>query len=304
MPGFVYLVVGGFPWTRPVQHAMAGTPGAIVLAVGTLAGVVVTASPMPALIRNLRSPFTPRWSDQRIREAGRLGVAAISVALGIFLVARLGTVRKGSQPIIITNHVLDAISGATIILGLALMVAAFIWFPPIGLAALEGGGTELVLTITAEFAKTLALGGVVTTMGGVMLDEAANSHPQSSSSGGNTNVSVSNQGAAGASQRTYGQFSEADLRAAAQSPDRHGLTRLGRALQKHSDRAGSAFSGESGGTPASRNEQGLRILDEILNDPNGRTEVLNSVINIWDSAGKGVRFSITGEFMGFLEPLP
>lgn len=38
---------------------------------------------------------------------------------------------------------------------------------------------------------------------------------------------------------------------------------------------------------AARNEQGARILDDILNDPAGRTEVLDRVTNTWDSTGRG-----------------
>jgi hypothetical protein len=107
--------------------------------------------------------------------------------------------------------------------------------------------------------------------------------------------------AAGA--RTFGRFSADDLRTAAQAPDRNGLTQVGRALQKHSGREGSVFSGLSNGNAAARNEQGLRVLDEVLGDTGGRTEVLDRVTNIWDSTGRGVRFSNDGSFMGFLEPV-
>ena len=92
------------------------------------------------------------------------------------------------------------------------------------------------------------------------------------------------------------------LRGAVQVADRNGLTQAGRALQKHSDREGSVFYGLSTGGPAARNAQGLSVLDEILGDPNRRTEVLNRVTNIWDSNGRGVRFGNDGSFMGFLEP--
>lgn len=102
--------------------------------------------------------------------------------------------------------------------------------------------------------------------------------------------------------RTFGRFGADDLRAAAQASDRNGLTQVGRALQKHSDRDGSAFLGLSSGSADARNDQALRVLDEILNDTGGRTEVLDRVTNIWDSSGRGVRFSNDGSFMGFLEP--
>ncbi len=103
--------------------------------------------------------------------------------------------------------------------------------------------------------------------------------------------------------RMFGKFSKSDLRAAAQAYDRNGFTQVGRALQKHSGRPDSVYRGLSAGTAAERNAQGLRMLDEILGDPNGRTEVLQNVTNIWDSSGRGVRYSSSGSFMGFLEPV-
>lgn len=104
--------------------------------------------------------------------------------------------------------------------------------------------------------------------------------------------------------RAFGQFGAADIRAAAGASDRGGLTRVGRALQKHSDRDGSVFGGRSSGNPNARNEQGMRVLDEILEDPGSTTQVLDNVTNIWDSTGRGIRLNNDGTFMGFLEPLP
>lgn len=104
--------------------------------------------------------------------------------------------------------------------------------------------------------------------------------------------------------RSFGQFGAADIRAAAGAADRGGLTRVGRALQKHSDRSGSVFGGLSSGNPIARNEQGMRVLDEILEDPGSTTQVLDNVTNTWDSTGQGVRINNDGTCMGLLEPLP
>ncbi len=114
-------------------------------------------------------------------------------------------------------------------------------------------------------------------------------------------ASAQAQGGAAAA-RAFGRFGAADVRAAAGAADRNGLTRVGRALQKHSGRDGSVYSRLSGGTATERNKQGMRVLDDILNDAGGRTEVRDNVINIYDSAGRGVRMSKDGTFMGFLEP--
>ncbi|MFD6176168.1 MULTISPECIES: golvesin C-terminal-like domain-containing protein [unclassified Isoptericola] len=102
--------------------------------------------------------------------------------------------------------------------------------------------------------------------------------------------------------RVFGRFTPADIRAAAGAPDKAGLTRVGRALQKHSDRPGSVFRGMSTGNPAARNQQGMDLLDEMLGDPGVRTEVLDNVTNIWDSSGRGMRLNNNGTFMGLLEP--
>lgn len=45
------------------------------------------------------------------------------------------------------------------------------------------------------------------------------------------------------------------------------------------------------------------FVHDILHDPAARAEVLDRVINGWDSSGRGVRFAREGKFMGFLEPL-
>ena len=85
------------------------------------------------------------------------------------------------------------------------------------------------------------------------------------------------------------------------------LTRAGQALQKHANRAGSAFSGTTGPESA-WNQKGEQILEQILNDPEATTTNRYSrsegnVLDIIDSTGKGARFlqDLT-KFVGFLEP--
>jgi hypothetical protein len=98
-----------------------------------------------------------------------------------------------------------------------------------------------------------------------------------------------------------GGYTNADLEASANAMDRNGLTRAGRALQKHGDRPGSVFPRSTGSAEA-RNAQGIDQVNAILNDPNRTVDVLNKVINIYGSNGAGVRYSVGGDFMGFLEP--
>ena len=77
-------------------------------------------------------------------------------------------------------------------------------------------------------------------------------------------------------------------------------------MQKHGSRDDSAFPAAKG-NPAAINEQGQKIVDEILNDPGRTVEQLNrgrygDVIEVRASDGRGIRFGADGKFIGFLEP--
>ena len=85
--------------------------------------------------------------------------------------------------------------------------------------------------------------------------------------------------------------------------DKNGLTKAGRALQKHGDRDGSVFP-KSTGNAAARNQQGQGILNGILKSGN-QTSKPNRFggKDIFDNTtGRGVRFDSNGNMKGFLEP--
>jgi filamentous hemagglutinin len=84
------------------------------------------------------------------------------------------------------------------------------------------------------------------------------------------------------------------------------LTLAGRALQKHGSRPGSAFPSAKG-NPSTINEQGQKIVDSILNDPNktviqSNTGRYGQVTDIFSSNGQGLRYDAQGKLIGFLEP--
>ncbi|MCD5326452.1 hypothetical protein LQR33_01425, partial [Chromobacterium piscinae] len=84
------------------------------------------------------------------------------------------------------------------------------------------------------------------------------------------------------------------------------LTLAGRALQKHGSREGSAFP-QAKGSPEQINEQGKKIVQDILNDPNKTVVVKNTgrygeVTDIVSSSGVGLRYDSNGRLIGFLEP--
>jgi len=84
--------------------------------------------------------------------------------------------------------------------------------------------------------------------------------------------------------------------------DREGLTRAGRALEKHGGRQGSIFPKATGSIEA-KNQQGQRILEEILGNP-GTTTAPNNLggRDYFAPSGRGARFNQDGSFRGFLEP--
>lgn len=99
-----------------------------------------------------------------------------------------------------------------------------------------------------------------------------------------------------------------DLSRAAQAPAKgtNGLTEAGRALQKHGSRPGSAFSKPSGDAEV-LNRTGQNIVDDILTDPGTQfstrtTGRFGDVIEAWAPNGRGIRWKVDGEWVGFLEP--
>ena len=85
--------------------------------------------------------------------------------------------------------------------------------------------------------------------------------------------------------------------------DKNGLTRAGRALQKHGDRANSAFP-NSTGTAKDRNRQGQEVLDGILGSDNKSSKPNRfGGKDVYDNnTGRGARYDSEGKFKGFLEP--
>jgi hypothetical protein len=108
--------------------------------------------------------------------------------MSLFILTTFARVGHANGPML-TNHILQAVSGALVVLGFALMIAAFIWFPPFEIAAIAGGGSELVWTLTVELAKTAAMGGLLTTTGATMLNNATDNPTPTGGQGGGTHPS-------------------------------------------------------------------------------------------------------------------
>lgn len=88
--------------------------------------------------------------------------------------------------------------------------------------------------------------------------------------------------------------------------DRNNLSKAGRALMKHGDRAASAFP-QARGRASEINRAAQEIVDEILADPRSTMEIrhhatFGEVKDIRAPDGRGLRFDGAGSFLGFLEP--
>lgn len=104
-----------------------------------------------------------------------------------------------------------------------------------------------------------------------------------------------------------GMFSDAKkLAEAGKALDRAGFTKAGRALTKHSYREDSVFP-KPVGNPTQVNDHGQSVLESILNHPERQviqktTKNFGEVVDICVPGIGGVRFTSSGEMIGFLEP--
>lgn len=112
-----------------------------------------------------------------------------------------------------------------------------------------------------------------------------------------TKVSLSVESSCGRASSSLDKLSRAG-----QVNDRGGLTRAGRALDKHGGRTGSAFPKPTG-NPACKNMQGQFQLDDILTHPQSKSSINRfGGKDIFSPDGRGVRFDQENNFMGFLQP--
>ncbi|CUI18102.1 rhs family protein (plasmid) [Candidatus Protochlamydia naegleriophila] len=119
-------------------------------------------------------------------------------------------------------------------------------------------------------------------------------------------VSASNSKLATSSGKLPSHLTSDQLSEAEKVIDRGGLTKAGRALQKHGDRPKTAFP-KAKGNISQVNSQGQDILDNILTHPNQEIISWNSrtygdLVDIQIPGQGGARFSSKGNLIGFLEP--
>jgi hypothetical protein len=162
--------------------------------VGLGCGVVVVVSRLPGLVRRVRRLSEPVLHEAKLRPGFQLTTAVTNLVVGLLLIAKL-VMGGGPTDRLVTNyHVIDALASAELWVGLAIILLAFLLFPPAGALMVTTIGT-VVLTSSGA---ALALGTVVgTTLVAHALLNAA-SGPSSVTSGGGEPLG----GDAGASPET------------------------------------------------------------------------------------------------------
>lgn len=211
LPAALYLVVGAFPSTAGLQEAMTSQVGLWLLVLGVLAGGALVVSQVRPMLASLRAVTEPSLHERRLRPQAQLATAIGALGGGLFTVVLAVLEREPTADLVRSYHVLDAISNALLVLGLALVLGSFFLFPPLGMVAVAGGGVMLVPTAAAgSFVITLSAGAILASAG-VLMNDASGSGGGGSGSGNPPPRHTSSSGAS----RTYGN-SVGDIRSQAQ----------------------------------------------------------------------------------------
>ncbi len=192
VPALVYYGLGSTPAAAGIQKTLAGRlPFLLVLAAPAVLGCGLLVWQLAVLVRTLpavlRAPAAEVAARVQLRIATGLGSLVLAAAT-VWAWAR-GT--RASSTLLSGVHVLDALSMLLLVAGVALLVAAFVFFPPsIGLAAVvTTTGLEILvptIAVSGAFATTAGLGAM-----GIVLSQAAdNASGTGGTSGGGGGDSV------------------------------------------------------------------------------------------------------------------
>jgi len=157
VPALLFLVVGGWPATRGLQELAGTWFGAGLMLVGLAIGWVLLATQLPALVRQLRQQSEPSLHEQRIRPAFQLATGVASLVTAALVVAALVVGGDPTQRLVTNYHILDALSSAELWLGRAIILLAFLLFPPAAALVVTTAGTVLL----TSSGVALAVGSVV-----------------------------------------------------------------------------------------------------------------------------------------------
>ncbi|MCL2849523.1 MAG: hypothetical protein FWE61_05715 [Micrococcales bacterium] len=171
VPALVFLVVGGFPDSKQVQSAMSGTVGTALVVVGLLAAVGLAASVVPGLVRALWRLRRAGGHELAVRLLSRVSTTTTCAAFTVVLLVGMARAGGPTEHLVRNFHILDALSSAEFILGLAILLLAFVMFPPAGAALVLVTGEVIITASGVALATGAAVGG--TLMVHAMLNEAS-----------------------------------------------------------------------------------------------------------------------------------
>jgi len=182
VPALLFLVVGGWPATRGLQEVAGTWFGTGLMLVGLALGSVLLAAQLPALVRQLRQLREPSLHELRIRPAFRLATGGASLATAVLVVVALVMGGDPTLRLVTNYHVLDALSSAELWLGLAIILLAFLLFPPAAALVVTTAGTVLL----TSSGVALAVGSVVgaTLVSHALLNAASGSGTSGGGGGG------------------------------------------------------------------------------------------------------------------------
>ena len=109
LPAVVYLVLGAFPATSGIQHAMRGTVGLWLLVAAGIGAVVLVALQVPALVGAARSVPEPSIHETRVRLQARLATAVGALVGGVLTVVVALVRQDGDRDLVSSFHALDAL---------------------------------------------------------------------------------------------------------------------------------------------------------------------------------------------------
>lgn len=212
LPAVAYLIIGGFPATRPLQGWMTGWVGAGLAVTGLVAGAVLVVAQFPRWIRGLRSVTEPALHETRLRPAVRLATASGGLLAGVGMILLLAFTRDPGHRIVSNFHVLDALSNATLMLGLVILLLSFLLFPPGAALLVTTAGTVVVTGSGIALITGTLIGTSLITQGLLQMASGEGSSSGTGSSGsGSSRPPRINQSDWERSSVESGRFTEADL---------------------------------------------------------------------------------------------
>ncbi|MGP3959114.1 PrsW family glutamic-type intramembrane protease [Nonomuraea sp. 3N208] len=205
IPPLIYFLLGTTPGIAGIQRVLGWTILRPLLIVLFLAGMALITWHIIAGLRVLPGALRGADPEMAARIQFRIAAGAGALVLGTVSLTAFAAGTRLDQRVISNVHVLDAIDDLLLYGGIALLLAALVFFPPVGAVTLAGGGMVLVPTITTGFLTLGALGTA-----GILLSEANPPSGSQPSSGGGP--SSSSSGLSGSVKARLGDYFQGGAR--------------------------------------------------------------------------------------------